>query len=82
MYQVRYKATVVQLGLSVCGLTGAYPGRPVREALHLGKHQVSWFEAVAVFPRHPAAEARSQGEGIEPATSEAENSLKENRGDI
>lgn len=43
----------------------AHPSRPVREAFHLGEHQVSRFEVVPGFPRHPAASELDHREGIE-----------------
>lgn len=48
---------------SLCVGVYPHPGRPVREALHLSKHQVPWFEVIPVLPRHPAA-----SEGIKPTT--------------
>ncbi len=64
LHRISQKYTTVFVCVCVCVCVCTYPCRPVREALHLGEHQVSWFVVVSCFLGHPAASELDHSEGI------------------
>lgn len=58
------KYTAIYVCVCLCVCLCSHPRGPVREALHLGEHQVSWFEVVSGFPRHSAASELSHRENF------------------